>query len=208
MKEKSKLRLIQILCIISILITVFSIQRTYAKYFEKVDTTYATNIKKWVINVNGKNIHNEETLTNVMTPQFFYNEHMNTNSTLVPGRIGCFDFVIDYTNVDVPFTFDFDVEETDLPDFEIYGYKIIDPDFKITSTTTIDDIGEITELTSDITQTIDPSVYVTMKRRILVIFRWNDSNENAMDNVADTKRAGTNSNYKVKISFTQRIDLM
>ena len=35
MKEKTKLRVLQILCIISILITVFSIQRTYAKYFEK-----------------------------------------------------------------------------------------------------------------------------------------------------------------------------
>ena len=39
MKEKTKLRVLQILCIISILITVFSIQRTYAKYFEKVGTT-------------------------------------------------------------------------------------------------------------------------------------------------------------------------
>lgn len=208
MKEKSKLRLIQILCIISILITVFSIQRTYAKYFEKVDTTYATNIKKWVINVNGKNIHNEETLTNVMTPQFFYNEHMNTNSTLVPGRIGYFDFVIDYTNVDVPFTYKFDLEETDLPDFEVYGYKIIDPNFKITSTTTIDDIGELNELTSDITQTIDPSLDTAKQSRMLVIFRWNDSDENVMDNVADTKRAGTNLNYKVKITFTQKLDLM
>ena len=35
MKEKTKLRVIQILCIISLVITVFSIQRTYAKYCRK-----------------------------------------------------------------------------------------------------------------------------------------------------------------------------
>ena len=52
MKEKTKLRVLQILCIISILITVFSIQRTYAKYFAKVGTTYQTNIKRWLINVD------------------------------------------------------------------------------------------------------------------------------------------------------------
>ena len=46
MKGKNKLRILEILCIISILITVFSIQRTYAKYFEMVGTTYQTNIKK------------------------------------------------------------------------------------------------------------------------------------------------------------------
>lgn len=216
MKEKTKLRIIQALCIISILVTIFSIQRTYARYFERVDTTYATNIKRWVINVNGKNIHNEETLEEVMTPQFFYNEHMNTNDTLVPGRIGCFEFIIDYTNVDVAFNFEIDIEqlgETQLTDFEVYGYKIINPDFEITSATTIDDIGEITLLTktngeyqlSGITQTIDPSLEVDKQRRVLVIFRWNDSDENTMDNLIDTEFSGTNLNYNVEITFTQKV---
>lgn len=215
MKEKNKLRIIQILCVISILITVFSIQRAYAKYIERIDTTYATNIKRWIINVNEKNIHNETTLTNVMTPYFFYNEHMNTNDTLVPGRIGCFDFLIDYTNVDVPFKFTFDIEqlnEKQLTDFEVYGYKIIDPAFEITSRTTVNDIGEITELTqidgvyqlSEITQEIDPSVDVAKKKRVLAIFRWNDSEENTMDNATDTEFKGTNLKYKVNITCTQK----
>lgn len=205
MKEKTKLKIIQILCIISILITAFFIQRTYAKYYERIDTTYATSIKRWVINVNGKNIHNEETLTNVMTPQFFYNEHMNTNNTLVPGRTGYFEFTIDYTNVDVPFDFSVSIEQPDLIDFEVYGYKIIDSDFEITSTTTIEDIGELNELTSDSIQTIDPSLDATKQTRALIIFRWNDSDENLMDNASDTEIAGTNLNYKVKITFKQKV---
>lgn len=205
MKEKTKLKIIQILCIISILITAFFIQRTYAKYYERIDTTYATSIKRWVINVNGKNIHNEETLTNVMTPQFFYNEHMNTNNTLVPGRTGYFEFTIDYTNVDVPFDFSVSIEQPDLIDFEVYGYKIIDSDFEITSTTTIEDIGELNELTSDSIQTIDPSLDATKQTRALIIFRWNDSDENLMDNASDTEIAGTILNYKVKITFKQKV---
>ena len=79
MKEKTKLRVLQILCIISILITVFSIQRTYAKYFEKVGTTYQTNIKRWLINVNSKNIHEESELSEVMQPIFVENENMKNN---------------------------------------------------------------------------------------------------------------------------------
>ena len=114
-KEKTKLRVIQILCIVSLLVTVFSIQKTYAKYFEKVDTTYATNIKKWTIEVNDKYIHEETTLSNVMNPTFFFNENMDnnggSNNILVPGREGCFDFLIDYSNVDVGFKFAFDIEK-------------------------------------------------------------------------------------------------
>ena len=162
-KEKTKLRVIQILCIVSLLVTVFSIQKTYAKYFEKVDTTYATNIKKWAIEVNDKYIHEETTLSNVMNPTFFYNENMDNNggfnNILVPGREGCFDFLIDYSNVDVGFKFAFDIEQLNkktvidettgnetevdshLEDFEVYGYVIVDSDFEITSTTKITDIG-------------------------------------------------------------------
>ena len=144
MKEKTKLKIIQILCIVSLLITVFSIQRTYAKYFEKIDTTYATNIKRWVINVNTKNIHDESTLSQVMTPVLSANTHMNNNNTLVPGREGYFEFLVDYSKVDLKFRFDFDIEQLNtktvgvgvdatevdahLEDFEIYGYSIVETD--------------------------------------------------------------------------------
>jgi len=212
MKEKTKLRVIQILCIVSLLITFFSIQRTYAKYYEQVGTTYATNIRRWVINVNESIIHEETTLSNIMTPKFFYNEHMsvneNLNNILVPGREGCFDFLIDYTQVDLPFKFSFDIKQLNvateggtqvdahLEDFEVYGYVIVDPDFSITSTTKIDDIGEITTLTkvdgkyqlSGLTQAMDPEDSEKQKR-ILVLFRWNDEN---MDTTDATEAEGMN----------------
>lgn len=129
MKEKTKLRVIQLLCIISILFTAFSIQKTYAKYFEKVNTTYATNIKKWVINVNNNNIHENDTLSEVMEPVLVENDHMNNNNTLVPGREGYFPFLVDYSSVDLAFQFGFNLTQintTPLEDFEVYGYKITD----------------------------------------------------------------------------------
>ena len=237
MKGKIKLRAIQILCIMSLSITILSIQRTYAKYFEKVDTTYATNIKKWVINVNEKNLHRETTLTNVMTPEFFYNPNMNSNEglndILVPGREGYFDFLIDYSKVDVAFKFEFDIKQlnaTILEDFEVFGYKIIETDAEITSTTKLSDIGEITTLTKDaqgkyqlsgITQQIDPTLAsdTQKQKRILILFRWNDDNadtednmgEPGMNNEEDTKFTGIQDGeelhkllkYNVKITFTQ-----
>lgn len=238
MKEKTKLRVIQILCIVSLLITVFSIQRTYAKYYEQIDTTYSTDIKKWVINVNERNIHEETTLSNVMTPKFFYNSHMTTNEgnndVLVPGREGCFDFLIDYTNVDVPFKYTFDIQQLNvttegeaqidahLEDFEVYGYVIVDTDFEITSTTQISNIGEITPLTKDasgkyqlsgITQEINPTTDEEKQKRILVLFRWYDGTDNNMNNLNDTQFVGEENGeelrkllkYKVKITFTQKI---
>ena len=147
MRNKTKLRVIQILCIISLLITVFSIQRTYARYFEKVNTIYATNIKKWVVNVNDKNIHDEETLSGVMEPVFVHNDHMNDNDTLVPGREGYFPFVIDYTNVDLAFQFGFNLaqtNETALDDFEVYGFKLVDGEnTRIIETTEMTEINPI-----------------------------------------------------------------
>ena len=244
-KEKTKLRVIQILCIVSLLVTVFSIQKTYAKYFEKVDTTYATNIKKWAIEVNDIYIHEETTLSNVMNPTFFYNENMDynggANNILVPGREGCFDFLIDYSNVDVGFKFSFDIEQLNkktaideatgnetqvdshLEDFEVYGYVIVDSDFEITSTTKVTDIGEITTLTKDaegkyllsgITQEIDVTTETDKQKRILVLFRWYDGEDNIMNNELDTAYTGnaiegdavhTNLSYKVKITFTQTV---
>ena len=165
MEKKTKLRIIQVLCIISILMTFFSIQKTYAKYYEKVDTTYMTTLKRWVINVNNYDIHGLSDLNDkpnsrvVMTPVFVHNDHMNDNNTLVPGREGYFPFVIDYTKVDLIFRYEFDITQlniktevnditgetitTDehLDDFEVYGFQLIDGAF--TDTIEVENLEEI-----------------------------------------------------------------
>ena len=220
MKEKTRLRVIQILCIVSLIITVFSIQITYAKYFEKVDTTYATNIKRWVINVNTKNIHEQDTLNQVMTPVFRENAHMNNNNTLVPGREGYFEFLIDYSKVDLAFRFDFDIKQLNtttitegegeniteteidnfLEDFEIYGYSIVEADAtsgeKIETITELETVNDLSGLTQVIDPTTDTDEDKTKQIRIL--FRWNDDNKDTedsndvagMNNYEDTQYTG------------------
>lgn len=218
MKEKTKLRVIQILCIVSLLITVFSIQMTYAKYFEKIDTTYDTTIKRWAIKVNNSNIHTKNELSEVMQPTFRTNEHMNGNNTLIPGREGYFEFLIDYTNVDVTFRYQFDIKQlndTPLEDFEIYGYSIV-----VDGTETITEITQLSEITQVINPIADTDGDKT--RQLRVLFRWNDENADTedvagvegMNNEEDTAFAGTiiegdtvhtNLNYKVTITFTQQV---
>ena len=220
MKEKTKLRIIQVMCIISILITIFSIQRTYAKYFEKVDTTYQTHIKRWLINVNTYNIHEKSELNQVMQPILVEDTNIN-NNILVPGRRGYFEMLIDYSAVDLAFEYEFSIEQlnsTPLEDFEIYGYEVIDAD----GTSTVTETREIKGV-------IDPTTEVDSngdkKRNIRVLFRWNDANADTIDDVAakgmnnyeDTQFRGetdtsentdglhTVLNYKATIKFSQYI---
>ena len=204
MKRKNKLRVLEILCIISLLFTIFSIRRTYARYFEKVDTTYQTHIKRWLIKINDLNIHEAKSLSEVVQPVLVENENMNNNNTLVPGRTGYFDMMIDYTYVDLAFKYEFSIEqlnETQLKDFEIYGYEIVDGDK-----------STVTE-TKQIKGVIDPDKDLNSanekKRDIRILFRWNDGDGSIMDNKLDTQyRSEENEalNYGATLKFTQYIE--
>ena len=204
MKRKNKLRVLEILCIISVLFTIFSIRRTYARYFEKVDTTYQTHIKRWLIKINDLNIHEAKSLSEVVQPVLVENENMNNNNTLVPGRTGYFDMMIDYSYVDLAFKYEFSIEqlnETQLKDFEIYGYEIVDGDK-----------STVTE-TKQIKGVIDPDKDLNSanekKRDIRILFRWNDGDGSIMDNKLDTQyRSEENEalNYRATLKFTQYIE--
>lgn len=209
MRKKRIVIFLEILCIISLLITMLSIQRTYARYFEMVDTTYDTHIKRWLIKVNSHNIHEEQTLTEVMQPVLVEDENRNSN-VLVPGGTGYFDMVLDYNYVDVAFQYEFSIEQLNtnqLADFELYGYEIIDGD---TST--------VTE-TNELKGVIDPETDVNSAgekiREVRFLFRWNDGDGSTMNNQADTQFRGeantnqqdlhTTLNYRATLKFSQYI---
>ena len=123
-----------------------------------------------------------------MEPIIVENENVNPD-ILVPGQTGYFEMLIDYTEVDVVFEYEFSIEqlnETPLEDFEIYGYEVIDGDDHT-----------ITE-TSEIKGIVDPTTEVNSagekKREIRVLFRWNDGEGSTMDNRADTQFRGEEQN--------------
>lgn len=205
--KKKKLIILRILCIISLLITIVLIQRTYARYYEKVDTIYKTDIKRWLIKVNGKDIKEESTLSSVMQPVLVDDENMN-NNLLIPGRTGYFEMELDYTYVDLAFEYEFTIEQLNtqkLADFKIYGYEIIDGDEStLTETNTIKGI---------IDPDLDLNTAGERKREIRVLFRWNDGEGSTMDNKADTQFKGEKSennmhtllNYQVTLKFNQYV---
>lgn len=201
MKNKIKV-IIQILCIISLVITAFSIRNTYAKYYEKRNTNYSTNIKKWVIQLNNYDILEETDISKIIEPTFETDENVN-DGVLVPGRIGYFDLVVDYTYVDVSFTMDCTIqsqEETELTDLEIYGYAIVD-----------DSGNETMQDSTEIHQIINVEEEGSKQKRLKIYFRWNDDQDNQMDDMADTMFKGAEQDgsdhtalkYLVNITFNQ-----
>ena len=136
MKRETKSKILYVLFFISLIISLFLISETYAKYLEQVNTNYQSSAKRWKVVVNNKTIREEETLANVITPRLDSNEFIK-DGLLVPGREGYFDMEINFSDVDVPFTLDFSVEQNEteegvynnLPDFKYYGYILEENDF-------------------------------------------------------------------------------
>lgn len=131
MKRETKSKILNILFVISLIICLFLISDTYAKYVEQVGTSYQSSAKGWQVVVNTKIIREQTTLKDVITPRFDSNPNMK-DGLLVPGREGYFDMEIDFSEVGVPFTLDFLVEQnetvensyTALPDFKYLGYSL------------------------------------------------------------------------------------
>ena len=145
MRSETKLKILRILFVISLIITILFISNTYAKYQENIATTYNIGIKKWNIkleeqhfdtargnnktgNYTGVNdaLKTGKTLSQIIEPTLIDNEYVSDN-TIAPGREGYLEFDIDYSQVDVPFTFDFSLNQTSsILDFEQYAFVVND----------------------------------------------------------------------------------
>ena len=131
MKRETKSKILNILFIISLIICLYLISDTYAKYVEEVNTSYQSSAKGWKVVVNDKIIREQTTLSDVITPRFDSNVNMK-DGLIVPGREGYFDMEINFEKVGVPFTVDLNVEQeaqedgvyTNLPDFKYLGYSL------------------------------------------------------------------------------------
>lgn len=144
-RSETKLKILRILFVISLIITILFISNTYAKYQENIATTYNIGIKKWNIKLEEQHFDSArgnnktgtytgvndalkagKTLSQIIEPTLIDSEYVSDN-TIAPGREGYLEFDIDYSQVDVPFTFDFSfAQTTELSDFEIYAYSVDD----------------------------------------------------------------------------------
>ncbi len=200
-----KVRILEILLVISLIITIFFINETYSKYLEEMDTYYQIGMKKWMIVVNKKDIQEEKTLNDVMIPNFIANTNMKDN-VIVPGRKMYFEFTMDYTNVDVKFKCNFTITQLNdnkLKDFRMIGYTLINNGVESTLVSA-----------NEMQLSIDPNEENQKEKKVRVYYEWNDGEDNLMNNLEDTKYKGqsleenirTILKYNVSLTFIQDIE--
>lgn len=199
MERKKKIKIIEVLLLIVIIITTFIIGDTYSKYKEQVDTYYRVDMKKWLFKVNDKDIYAETSLTGVIEPTFVDSEYAN-DDILVPGRELYFDINLDYSQVNVKFDaiFKSEILNTDkLYDFKIFKY--VEPEGEKT----------IRDGTEAISIRIDPMAdRTTTSANIRVYMKWNDATNNDLNNLEDTQFKGEtlegidNTNLRFRITLT------
>jgi hypothetical protein len=194
MENKKDVKFVIIFLIISVISILYLSRASYAKYRKQANANVDTTVASWNIKVNNETINNKTTLTNSITPTYDSNQYIKSG-VLAPGSTGYFDIVINALEVDVDFTYVIEGsvhEDTPLNDLIITQYEQGGNTYNYNSTDKI--TGEIQKNTGNTT--------------IRVHFKWNEDNNQTMNNQQDTSYA-TNSNYqqtkiKATISFNQK----
>lgn len=191
-EKKKDIKFIIIFIIIITLSFTYLFQASYAKYRKQVNAEVDAEIASWNIQINNEDIGKKKTLTNKIEPVFPGDEFTN-EGVIAPGSIGYFDLIINAINVDVDFTYELTAEPSttsSISDLKINSY-IINP--SETNTTQIPYTNG-TKLTNTIVRNT-PSTTIRM------YIEWNDTDEQTMDNSADTD-VGVDQNSKALINVT------
>lgn len=189
-KKKNDFLFIIIFIVITGTSLLYLSKASYAKYKRQVDANVQNRISSWNIKVNNESINNKTTLSSEITPTIEENQYVK-EGTLAPGTTGYFDIIIDATEVDVDFTYTITGktnDETPLLDLLITDYEI-------------DGIKTSYEDGKPLSGTLQKN---TGNTPIRIYFKWNDDENNIMDNSEDTKYAidPNNEITKIKVSIT------
>ncbi len=168
---KTKKRIILFLALLSLAALIAGGAYSYAKYFTRADGNIGSNIKRWNIKVNNEDIIGKTTLTHSITATFpNENGHIKENK-IAPGAEGYFEIVIDYSGVDVDFTYSLSIAGDDVADISLT--KLVVDNTEIPATDVVQ--GSIT---------IDG---VTTSKTILAYVTWNDGTGSTLNNEEDTQ---------------------
>lgn len=186
---------IYILAFLSFVLCIFFIQESYAKYLTSTSENASINVARWRILVNNKDIREGNTADAVIVPVFDGNENI-ASGIIAPTSEGYFDLVIDATEADVSFKYNINFSVND-------DSAVTD---LIATKYTINNGEEIT-LDRD-NQSISNTVLQannTAPIYIRVYVIWDDGENSAMDNTADTEatKNGKTAKMNVNLSFIQ-----
>lgn len=206
---------------LTIVLLIFILSSTYARYRSTKEIELSTDVARWNIKLNGNSISDTAVdFSSLITPVFPGNSHIAPN-VIAPTVEGYFDVVIDYSEVDVSFTYSFEINSTQslVTDLVVFKYDVFDVDITDTanssatptSTTTIADSDLSNSAT--VTGSIPYSASATNKTKsIRVYVKWLDNLIATMNNAADTNTTITNettagahaiNTLKVTASFVQ-----
>lgn len=183
------------LAVLCLLLCIFLIQDTYAKYITTTNESANMTIARWKILVNNKDIRENSTTNATITPVFEGNNNIKDN-VIAPTSTGYFDLIIDATEVDVSFTYKIEISPSDtspVKDLIATKYKI-DNQEEIPLTKD-NQVIENTILHKDNTNQINIRVYIM----------WDDSENSTMNNQEDTEttKEDKEATMNVKLSFIQ-----
>lgn len=189
-----KKRLI-LLVVLSIILCLFFVQESLAKYITTADETANISIARWKILVNDEDIRDENTVNTVINPIFLGNDNIAEN-IIAPTSEGYFDLIIDAREADVSFKYKISMsvnQNSSVKDLVATKYVV--------------NGGE--PITMDINnQTIENTVLYgnnnsTINIRVYIV--WNDGDGSLMDNSADTlaTTSGNSAMMNVSLNFTQ-----
>lgn len=195
---KNSKKIIVLIIGLLMVLAIFLMLQTYAKYLTSAtgDTTMA--IARWNILVNNLSIKNNTDISNSIVPVFEKNENI-AEDIIAPTSEGYFDLELNFKDADVSFEYEIttSIDENSLvKDLVTTGYSIDDGE-KIEFTNLNEPIKDTIELGSGIE---------TRKIRIYIL--WNDDEETQqMTNADDTAAAvdGTPALLRVNVSFKQII---
>lgn len=184
-----------LLVVLSILLCLFFVQESFAKYITEANETANMSIARWKILVNNEDIRDENTVNAVINPVFPGNDNIAEN-IIAPTSEGYFDLVIDAREADVSFKYKITLsvnEDSSVRDLVATKYVINDGEEIALDSS--NQVIENTVLHRDNTGTINIRVYIV----------WNDGDGASMDNSEDTSAtiSSNSAMMNVSLNFTQ-----
>ncbi len=164
-----------IIACLSLFLLITFVQDTYAKYNTQATGDANVNISRWQISINNQDIISDSFITNVITPTIISNQHVKSG-TMAPLSEGYFDLLIDYTNVDVSFSYEVSTEislSSSVTDLQVTGYS--------------ENGGSVIPLSGSMD--INGSVLLSNPLRtktLRIYMTWDDSLTETMNNSDDT----------------------
>ncbi len=184
-----------LLVVLSILLCLFFVQESFAKYITEANETANMSIARWKILVNNEDIRDENTVNAVINPVFPGNDNIAEN-IIAPTSEGYFDLIIDAREADVSFKYKITLsvnEDSSVRDLVATKYVINDGEEIALDSS--NQVIENTVLHRDNTGTINIRVYIV----------WNDGDGASMDNSEDTSAtiSSNSAMMNVSLNFTQ-----